>query len=195
MQSAIRREIRQQMRQRRRSLSLEQQQYAAQQLSLQCQQLNELQHAKRVALYLSADGELDTHPLIEYCWQHNIATYLPVIHPFSRGHLLFTRYTPDTDMVYNQYHILEPRLDIRHVIPTKALDIIFTPLVAFDTTGHRLGMGGGYYDRTLTPYHQEDQGPIAIGVAHHCQHVDKLPSEAWDIPMHTIVTPNDIWRW
>jgi 5-formyltetrahydrofolate cyclo-ligase len=56
-------------------------------------------------------------------------------------------------------------------------------------------MGGGYYDRTLAPFATNQTGPKAIGLAHDCQQVDRLPIESWDIPLSTIMTPSKIWRW
>ena len=81
------------------------------------------------------------------------------------------------------------------IIPTNQLDIICTPLVAFDKQGHRLGMGGGYYDRTLAPWFHYKSGPKPIGLAHSCQEVEQLPVESWDVPLPKIVTPKQIWDW
>ncbi len=53
----------------------------------------------------------------------------------------------------NRLNIREPRLDVRDVLPLAKLDVLVTPLVAFDEGGQRLGMGGGFYDRTLQNWH------------------------------------------
>ena len=97
--------------------------------------------AHSIAVFLSFDGELDTGPLIEQLWTLGKRVYLPVLHPFSPGHLLFLRYAPETPLVRNRFNILEPRLDVRQVLPLGELDVVLTPLVAFDHTGQRLGMG------------------------------------------------------
>ncbi|MCV5976757.1 5-formyltetrahydrofolate cyclo-ligase, partial [Escherichia coli] len=83
----------------------------------QFSQLPEIQHSQHIAIYLSADGELDTKPLIEWLWQQGKSVYLPVIHPFSKGQLLFLQYVNEDQLVYNKYRILEPKLDIRHLLP------------------------------------------------------------------------------
>ena len=195
MSVSTRQHIRTDIRRLRRAIPHSKQVMFAQQLLQQYQSLSELTDAKRIALYLSADGELSTHPLIEWLWQQGIEVYLPVIHPFSEGQLLFLRYTPTTPLIHNQYNILEPQLDQRTICPVRQLDVIFTPLVAFDEQGNRLGMGGGYYDRTLAPWQDNRRGPQAIGLAHNCQKVAAVPSESWDIPLRTIMTPDRIWRW
>ncbi|MDC0610631.1 5-formyltetrahydrofolate cyclo-ligase [Vibrio sp.] len=190
-----RQEFRQHIRKQRRDLSTSEQLLASRNLIQQCTQLTEVENGQHFALYLSIDGELDTHPLIEWMWNNNKSIYLPVIHPFSKGQLLFLKYQKDTEMVSNRYGILEPRLKKDDIIPVNQLDIIFTPLVGFDRRGHRLGMGGGYYDRTLEPWFNTAQGAIPIGLAHDCQFVDELPIESWDIPLPKIVTPTNIWNW
>ncbi|EEG85357.1 5-formyltetrahydrofolate cyclo-ligase [Proteus penneri ATCC 35198] len=77
------------------------------------------------------------------------------------------------------------------VIPISNIDIIFTPLVAFDTQGQRLGMGGGFYDRTLENWQQKSFYPM--GLAHTFQQVDYLPIANWDVPLPEIITPNKKW--
>ncbi|PSW18595.1 5-formyltetrahydrofolate cyclo-ligase [Photobacterium sanctipauli] len=193
--SASRQQIRQQIRQQRRTLTDEQQRHFATQLLQQCQQAETLGNAQHIALYLANDGELDTQPVIDWLWQQGKSVYLPVLHPFSKGHLLFLHYTAETRMTLNKYQIREPQLDIRLVKPAHQLDVICTPLVAFDASGQRLGMGGGYYDRTLSNWHRHQQGPRPVGLAHDCQQVDSLPSQAWDVPLPEIITPSRHFRW
>ncbi len=151
--------------------------------------------AESVAVFLSFDGELDTSPLIQQLWQQGKRVYLPVLHPFRAGHLLFLRYAPDTELVRNRLKIMEPCLDVRQVLPLPQLDILLTPLVAFDHQGQRLGMGGGFYDRTLQYRNQMSRGPYPIGLTHDCQQVDALPVESWDIPLPEIITPSRHWQW
>ena len=190
-----RQDFRKQIRHQRNQLSNEAQYQASIDIVTQFSTLTELVSAQHIALYLSADGELITTPLIEWLWRQGKKTYLPVIHPFSKGHLLFLHYDHNTPMVFNRYYIAEPKLDKTQIIPAQQLDLICTPLVGFDSTGHRLGMGGGYYDRTLEPWFKTGHGPKPIGLAHDCQHVNKLPIESWDIPLPKIVTPSQIWDW
>lgn len=149
--------------------------------------------AHTVALFLSFDGELDTRPLIDALWRAGKKVYLPVLHPFSLGHLLFLHYHPHSELVVNRLKITEPKLDVRDVLPLTELDVLITPLVAFDEHGQRLGMGGGFYDRTLQNWQQYGLQPV--GYAHDCQRVEALPVEKWDIPLPAVVTPSRVWEW
>lgn len=182
-------QIRRNIRIARRSLSSELQTLDAEKLLQRLIKLDKLQQSENIAISLAFDGEIDTHPFIEWCWKNNKQVYLPVVHPFSKGHLLFLHYTATTEMVANQYGILEPVLDQQQICPVAQLDLIFTPLVAFDKQGNRIGMGGGYYDRTLAPWFDSQTGPYPIGLAHDCQLVEQLPIESWDVPLPEIITP------
>lgn len=185
--------IRQLIRQRRRELTPDQQRFAAEKIAERVVAHAHIKAAHSIAVFLSFDGELDTGPLIEQLWTLGKRVYLPVLHPFSPGHLLFLRYAPETPLVRNRFNILEPRLDVRQVLPLGELDVVLTPLVAFDHTGQRLGMGGGFYDRTLQNW--QSDGPYPIGLAHDCQQVEHLPTEHWDIPLPEILTPLCSWAW
>jgi len=191
--STLRTEIRQTIRQRRRALTDSEQQTFAQQAALRMLASPPVIDAASVAVFLSFDGELDTRPLIRALWQAGKAVYLPVLHPFSKGSLLFLRYDKDSHLVINRLKILEPRLDVRNVLPLDKLDVLITPLVAFDERGQRLGMGGGFYDRTLQNWRQHGLWPV--GLAHDCQLVPSLPAEEWDIPLPAVVTPSKVWAW
>ncbi len=193
-QPSTRNEIRKHIRTLRIALTTPEQTLASLQLIEQFKQLPELTQAKNVALYLANDGEINPELAIKWCWENNINTYVPVLHPFAKGQLLFLQLTPTTELITNKYGIFEPKLSVNHIIPVADLDVIFTPLVAFDVHGHRLGMGGGYYDRTLAPF-IDTHGPKAIGIAHDCQQLAKLPIEEWDVPLNKIVTPSKTWNW
>lgn len=190
---STRQQIRQQVRLRRKALSQDQQHQAAQHGAARMMAFAPVVEAQTVAVFLSFDGELDTRPLIEGLWRAGKKVYLPVLHPFSPGHLLFLRYFPDSDLVLNQFNIHEPTLDVRHVLPLNKLDVLITPLVAFDSAGQRLGMGGGFYDRTLQNW--REHGLLPVGYAHDCQHVNALPVEKWDVPLPAVITPGRIWQW
>lgn len=205
----IRNQIRSSIRTKRKSLSAIEQKRLSSELLQQLTARADVLAANNIALYLANDGELDPMLFIQWCWQHNKKVYLPVLHPFSSGHLLFLHYQPSSIMQKNKYGILEPKLDVRLIKSINDIDIIFTPLVAFDQTGNRLGMGGGFYDRTLSTWFKRyclesnesvennvsntDEKllkPYPIGLAHDIQLIDEVPSQLWDIPLPEIVTPS-----
>ncbi|MBZ9611885.1 5-formyltetrahydrofolate cyclo-ligase [Rheinheimera maricola] len=187
-----RQQLRQQVRQRRQQLSPATQQQAALDLVTQTMALADVQRSQHIALYLANDGELDTYPLIQTLWQQGKSVYLPVLHLFVAGYLLFVRYDKNTLLYPNKFGIPEPLPACHLLMPLQQLDIIFTPLVAFDAAGNRLGMGGGFYDRTLSQL-PPDSPCRVIGLAHSCQQVDAVPGEAWDIPLKQIITPTKHW--
>jgi 5-formyltetrahydrofolate cyclo-ligase len=152
-------------------------------------------NTKRVACYLANDGELDLMPLIHTLWKQEVETYLPVLHPFTKGHLLFIQYNKNTPMINNHFGIQEPKLNIQTMVKPDTLDCILVPLVAFDRKGNRLGMGGGFYDRTLAPVNEMNSDkPRLIGVAHEGQMATQLPYQGWDIPMQNILTPQQLFK-
>ena len=184
-QQTLRNQLRQQIRKTRANLTALQQQQAEDSITQQALALIEERNAQHIALYISFDGEISTDKLIKTLWAQNKYVYLPVLHPFNPNHLLFLRYLPDTPMLKNKFGICEPKLNVQNVLPLDELDILFTPLVAFDKQGNRLGMGGGFYDRTLQ--HWQKSPFIPVGLAHQCQQVEQLPTEAWDVPLHQIL--------
>ena len=185
IQQMLRNQLRQQIRKIRANLTALQQQQAEDSITQQALELIEERNAQHIALYLSFDGEISTEKLIKTLWAQGKQVYLPVLHPFNPNHLLFLRYLPDAPMLKNKFGIWEPKLNVQNVLPLDELDILFTPLVAFDKQGNRLGMGGGFYDRTLQ--HWQKSPFIPVGLAHQCQQVEQLPTEAWDVPLHQIL--------
>ena len=184
--------IRKQIRQARQQLSIVEQQVAALVLAEQFLKLPELLNSQHIAVYLHNDGEIATAELINSLWQLGKSVYLPVLHPFTSGYLLFQRYQPNTMLASNKYGIAEPILSCKDIKVVAELDLILTPLVAFDAQGQRMGMGGGFYDRTFA------KQPLAqqrlIGLAHDCQKVANIPTAAWDVPLPMVLTPSAVYR-
>lgn len=184
--------LRRHYRHLRRSLSPKEQALAAQNVLTTCLHYPAFSQAAIVAFYQANDGEIATKLLIDYCWQHAKTVLLPVIDPLQPEQLVFIEYRPDSPLTTNKYGISEPLFDPEKQVSLHAIDIIFTPLVAFDASGNRLGMGGGYYDRTLAQLNSHSATTKIIGLAHDIQQVDNLPSQSWDIPLQGIITPSQI---
>ena len=178
-----RNQLRKQMRAKRQALTLDEQHFAAQNIIPKSLELIEHYSARHLAFYLPFNDEISPLPLIEKLRSISKKIYLPVLHPFSSHQLLFLCFDDKSDLSPNRFGILEPKLDIRKVLPISELEMIFVPLVACDTQGNRLGMGGGFYDRTLS----QAKHLISVGLAHRCQQVDQLPIESWDMPLNHII--------
>ncbi|CDG52528.1 5-formyltetrahydrofolate cyclo-ligase [Halomonas sp. ATBC28] len=186
------RALRRSLRHQRRALSEHEQRLAAQRLCQRLKTLPEIRRARRLSLYLPVNGEIDPTPLIPWLRQRNVNIYLPVLRPFSANRLWFVAYRPDTPMIKNRFGIWEPDVRFsaqrRNRLPTWALDTLIVPLVGFDANANRMGMGGGFYDRSLAFMHRPGPSPTLIGVAHACQQVASLPVEPWDVPLQVVVS-------
>lgn len=201
--SMNRQQLRRRLRQRRRSLSATQQRQAAIDLCRAIVSANELLSVRHLALYLPNDGEIDPSLLIPYFHKRGINLYLPVLRPYVENRLWFVRLQPDTRLARNRFGIWEPETrSAAHSskrLPAWALNMVLMPLVGFDEQGGRLGMGGGFYDRSLSFKHVgkntsgSNTRPALIGLAHDCQCVDKLELAPWDIPLQNIVTAQRGW--
>ena len=183
-----RQQLRQELRAKRNLLSLEQQQNASNQIAQQLMSITKVGDV--VALYLANDGELSPNLAISQLQKAGRICLLPVMHSFRKGYLNFQRYQTTTPMISNHFGISEPKLNSTETYPLSDIDYIFMPLVGFDDQGNRMGMGGGFYDRTLAKIDTLVTPPKLIGLAHDCQQVALLPIESWDIAIDQIITPS-----
>lgn len=98
----------------------------------------------------------------------------------------FVRYTGR--LARRRFGLWEPQRGPRRA--PRRLDAIVLPLLGFDSQGTRLGTGGGYYDRALARC--RGVRPLRIGYAYALQQCERLPREAWDIPLHAVVTERGV---
>ena len=148
--------------------------------------------AKHIAFYFAQGNEASLEPLMQNAWANNKQVYLPILGLRYTGQLWFVPSQANTPLYKNRFGIAEP-VHSSHERRTKLrnLDLILMPLVAYDQHGNRLGMGGGFYDKSLATL-QSGKGtwsrPKRIGIAYHMQGVDTIPGEHWDVPLDAIVT-------
>lgn len=181
--------LRRELRQRRQALSPARQTRAAAALCRLLARQPLFARSRQLALYLPNDGEIDPTPLLDIALQQHKHCYLPVLSPAADNTLWFVRYDHTTPMHTNRFGIAEPVADPARCIAAGELDLVLLPLVGFDDRGRRLGMGGGFYDRTFAfCLQQPERNPRLLGLAHQCQQVAQLDSAAWDVPLHAIVT-------
>jgi len=190
-----RRELRSELRAARRALDDHERRSCADACARQLLNHPGFRNARRIAAYLPADGELDTTPLIERAWEMGKRVYLPVLLPHGAKRLWFARYTPDTQLIRNRFGIPEPARATHTRVAPLSLDLVLTPLVAFDAQGHRLGMGGGFYDRSFAYLlrHNRWLRPRLIGLAYDFQRHTRLPHQPWDVPLHAIATDHRLY--
>jgi 5-formyltetrahydrofolate cyclo-ligase len=183
-------DLRKQLRARRMQLTPQQRSQAAEQMAGQIANSQLFCNSQRIAAYLPVNGEVDPTPLIEIAWSLRKKIYLPVLTPSYDGKLWFIRYDANSRMVKNRFRIPEPVAGQRQRIRSTALDLVLTPLVGFDNQGNRLGMGGGFYDRTFAFLNRRKhlKKPCLLGLAYENQRVEKLKNEPWDVKLHGVAT-------
>lgn len=186
--------IRKQVRAKRQALSCADKSQAEHQLLKQLFDSPFYYHAQKVACFLSFDGEISTHAVVEDILQSGKSCYLPKLKPFKPNRLWFMPYFKDQPMIENRYRIPESMQLPNHGIAVSALDLVLLPLVAFDNKGGRLGMGGGFYDATFAHLSNLKQRPKMVGLAYQCQLVDKLPVERWDLPLDGVITEQSVYQ-
>lgn len=180
--------LRKQLRVKRRQLSSYQQKQAEQQVLIQLRKSVPFQTSRKIGLYLHAFGEIHTHKILKLCFQHGKQVYLPMICNMNRQ-LVWVRV--HSKQYLNQrfsHHPLgmkEPMANRGHHV--SRLDLLLMPLLACDYRGTRIGMGGGFYDRTLA---SAQQRPYRLGLAHDFQYIQQpLLRENWDQPLDGLLTP------
>jgi len=189
------RQIRTSIRQQRRSLSLNLQRNHQLSVLKHLKQSGLLKRHKRFAIYLHGDGELHTDIIIKTLLTMKKQVFLPVLYPYAKNQLWFYPYKADTKLVKNRFNIDEPPISGKSITPCY-LDVVLMPLVGFDSKGNRIGMGGGFYDRTfsLTKRYLKKRSPLLIGLAHHLQQCTNIKHQPWDVRLDGVITEKKVMK-
>ena len=178
--------LRRKLRQKRRNLPLAQQVQASLKLKSIVINLKDYINAQKIAFYLPNDGEISTEHLMIHALDQNKECYLPCVTQEQK--LEFRHYDQNTEMVTNKFGIEEPHPNAKTLFASQ-LDLVFMPLVGYDLKGNRLGMGGGYYDRTFMEKKSSPElKPKLFGLAHSTQECSDIYNDSWDISIEAIVT-------
>lgn len=140
--------------------------------------------SQHVACYIAMRDEVDTSRIFDRAWTMGKAIYAPVV---SRGReLRFLRVLRKTALERSKFGLWEPAHG-DEIDPAK-LDVVVTPGVAIDRHLNRIGMGGGYYDRTFSFLGDTRtwRRPKLIGLAFECQKVEKIAANPWDIRLYDV---------
>ena len=175
--------LRRELRQRRRDLPAATRIAAANALADRLLALRFLPSSGHVAGYWAMDGEIGLHafqlrlpPTLTYC--------LPLLHADKT--LRFAPWRAGAPLVTNRFGIPEPDIDPDDALPASEMAMLVLPLVGFDARGARLGMGGGWYDRSLAFRHARPAPPWLVGAGFALQQVETLPLEAWDVRLDAV---------
>jgi 5-formyltetrahydrofolate cyclo-ligase len=179
------------LRKRRRSLTPGQRRTADRKLCARIRRIPAYLRARNIAGFIAFDGEPSLAELLVPGKTARRTFCVPVI---RSERMIFAPLESHKRMRRNRFGIAEPRHRPR--VPTRTLDIVLVPLVGFDADGHRLGMGGGFYDRYFSFLRARThyRRPRLIGVAYENQRLPELPTDPWDVPLWAIVTEQRIYR-
>jgi 5-formyltetrahydrofolate cyclo-ligase len=135
-------------------------------------------------LPIHSKGEINTTPIIHYCWKNKINVVVPVSN-FAEGTLKTAEFSPYTKTKKTKNNITEPIDPIWK--KNDHIDIVFTPLLAFDPQGNRVGYGKGFYDRFFSSLHK-DAKRIGISLFKPCTDIENI--NEYDVPLTHCVTPD-----
>jgi len=185
-------ELRQSQRRRRAELGPAALKLAADLLAERLLALPEYRRAEHLAAYFAVNGEIGLEPLIEQALAADKKVYLPNL---DRQSLRFSPYFLSQKMRINRYRLPEPDVDDSEMLAPEALDLVLAPLVVFDAERNRIGMGGGFYDRSFGfRKNPAVAKPVLVGVAHESQRVEAIQPEEWDVRLDMVVTDRAIYR-
>jgi len=191
---------RRQFTRQRRQLTAGERRHYARMASLHLVKLQRrLSPNARIGLYYDGFGELPTQPILDWCQHLGYFPYLPVVGSLGNDDKRL-RFVP----IYHAKLLNVPtrihglgmkQKHHRRLLWARELDVIICPLVAVDKNGNRMGMGGGFYDTTLSKsYKSGAKKPLKIGWCYDFQVVEQLERQSWDVPLDAIITPSGL-RW
>ena len=185
-------ELRRRNRRLRAELSAEQLAQAAAALAQRILSLDEFLNAHRLAAYFAVNGEIGLDPVIDAALAAGKQVFLPNL---DRHALRFAPYFHGQKMRTNRFRLPEPDVDDSEMLDPDQLDLVLVPLVVFDAERNRIGMGGGFYDRSFAfRKHSARTAPVLIGVAHELQKVDRIIAEEWDVRLDMVVTDRALYK-
>lgn len=160
-----------------------------------------LAEARHIAGYFAIGGELPVAAVLQQCRARGATSYAPIVCGQS---LRFLPFDEDTPMRRAHFDIQVPDVPNTLACDPPTMDAVLVPLVGFDADCNRLGMGGGFYDRTFAAHRERDslEGsaepsrhsdlPLLIGCAHSSQQVATVWPDWWDVPLDMVVTDTGV---
>ena len=140
-----------------------------------------------IASYKATSDEINPHEIELYLTKNNNTIYYPIIHPYQKRLLWFSK---DTNLwIKNRFQILEPKMIPKEILAPWEIDVVIIPVLGFNREKYRLGMGGGFYD---TSFSFKKNNLLLIGIAFDEQLSEGFKNSAWDLKLNYIITPSKI---
>ncbi len=149
----------------------------------------ELRGPGYVGGYWAVNGEVPLHA-VQLRLAPGQVWCLPVVQ--DDGSLRFAPWRPGDPTRANRFGIPEPDVAMASTLAATDLAVVLLPLLAFDAAGHRLGMGGGYYDRSFGFRHDRPAPPWLVGIGYSFQEVPALAREPWDVGLDAVATEHGL---
>jgi len=176
----------------RAALSAAQRVAAAQGLVAQVEQVPEFLIDRRIAGYWATAGELPLAALMTGVLARDQIWHLPIV--ADGGLLRFAPWRMGDALAPNRYGIPEPVCTFERTLSPQEMDVVLVPLLGFDRRGHRLGFGGGYYDRSFSFLQgRTDVGkPVLVGIGYAMQEVERIDAQPWDVHLDYVATEREL---
>ena len=183
-------ELRKSLRRQRIAIGRAQRNHCARRAAMQLLRWRRLRQARHIAIHLSTRSELSTATLIDRLLRQGRKLWAPV----TRGsaEMRFVPLRRGGKLRRGPLGLLQPART-RPRRSTAHIDLILLPLLGFDAQGHRLGNGGGYYDRALAGF-RPGRRPLLVGYAYTAQEMPMIPAEPWDVRLDAVVTEKGLRR-
>ncbi len=184
-------EMRQANRKRRGALSPQQLQAAAEALAHRIIELDVYVRSTKLAVYFAVNGEIGLDVVIDHALAAGKQVFLPNL---DQNHCAFHRTSVNRKCASTSFACRNPTSAMSEMLQPDQLDLVLAPLVVFDENRNRIGMGGGFYDRSFAMRKAiEVTEPVLIGVAHELQKVDEIIPQEWDVRLDSVVTDQAIY--
>ena len=188
-QADPRRDVRRALRQRRREATPAERMAAGEAIATALLAHPRFPAAGYVAGYWATHGEVPLH-LLQMRLPEGRVWCLPCVQ--SDGSLKFGPWRPGDPLVSNVYGIPEPELASGSLLAPTDMAAVVLPLLGFTADRHRLGMGGGFYDRSFAFRIDAPAPPWLVGAGYSFQQLESLPAQPWDVRLDAIATEQGI---
>lgn len=180
--AANKKALRASIKQKRRALSIEYRQQASRKMQAELTRLPCYQAAEYIMLYMAMPDEVQLDELIAMVLKDGKKAVIPLV--TGAGLMEAVELSDMADLVPDKYGIKTVSEEKRRLIAPDKIDLIIVPGVAFDKAGHRLGMGGGFYDRFML----RASRAVRAALAYDCQLLAAVPAEVHDLTVDYIIT-------